>query len=790
MPFNTGQDPHERLREIVSERTRPLLAWVGSGVSAEAGLPTWPVLRASLIDGLRNKADEFRGEDRKKLAAVADQASREANPWIAFQILSNSLGAQSYRDLVRVPFNEAHRLQTPRIYGELWSIGVKGMLTLNLDRLAVRSLTEAEPGQTPLELSGDAVGRLRSQLTGTRPVVANLHGVFEDSDTWVFTQSQLAHLLDQPQYVTFLDVCLSMFTIVFVGISVDDVAVGGHLERAARLHVENPTHYWITPSRDFNIDQWAESVGVRVIRYDAPEGDHTQVHELFEDLRSYVSQDTPDPPPVHLAEEEADLAPATELPPEGDLLARTADELRQVLNAHATAILLAETEDAYEKYEAFSNAYDQAIYQAWYTSTQSGKNVLLGHELMERAARGAFGVVYRARQQDGRDVAVKVLLDEVRQDPESLRAFRRGVRSMRILQERGIEGMATYLAASEIPAFVVMDWIDGPNLAEAKRTKVIDNWHAVVDISSKLTRIIRSAHMLPERVLHRDIRPANVMLRDFWHDQETHDVVVLDFDLSWHKGAAEKSVLHSTSVGYLAPEQLRETGSSTRSALVDSFGLGMTFLFLCGGDDPIPDQHRHESWVNDVRRACDQLPRPEWVSLPNRMSRLILACTRDVQSTRWDVAQIYRELELLSLALQGDGQVAAPELVAEELAARCHTFRDYSWDDDNSTAFRDSATGLRLALRGDLANEEIALTVSYAALGGEDRAKLNRYIAEEAGTLGDQLKAQGWRVTDREVGYATLDVRASVSAGAIGQTLAQNSERLDRTLERLTFDRV
>src|SRR5688500_15452182 len=116
MPFNTGQDPYQRLREIVSERTRPLLAWVGSGVSADAGLPTWPALRESLLAGLRNKGGEFRGDDKNRLLDAANQAEQEPNPWIAFQILRTNLGAQSYRDLVRAPFDEAHRAATPPVY--------------------------------------------------------------------------------------------------------------------------------------------------------------------------------------------------------------------------------------------------------------------------------------------------------------------------------------------------------------------------------------------------------------------------------------------------------------------------------------------------------------------------------------------------------------------------------------------------------------------------------------------------------------------------------------------------
>lgn len=148
---------------------------------------------------------------------------------------------------------------------------------------------------------------------------------------------------------------------------------------------------------------------------------------------------------------------------------------------------------------------------------------------------------------------------------------------MKILSERHVDGVAVYRDSSEIPAFVVMDWIEGPSLQEAVEARAFRDWNTILRTAKHLTRVIRNAHELPERVLHRDLRPSNVMLRDFYSDPDNWKVMVLDFDLSWHLGAEERSVVHgSTLYGYLAPEQImRVPGVSTRHSAVDSFGLGM-----------------------------------------------------------------------------------------------------------------------------------------------------------------------------------------------------------------------
>src|SRR3989337_2606612 len=126
---------------------------------------------------------------------------------------------------------------------------------------------------------------------------------------------------------------------------------------------------------------------------------------------------------------------------------------------------------------------------------------------------------------------------------------------MRCLSNRHVEGMVPYHAAFEIPAFVVMDLIVGPDLHKAVESRACEEWDTILKITVELAAVIRKAHLLPERVLHRDIRPSNVMLKDYYTDPDAWEVAVCDFDLSWHKDALEQSVLQSAS-GYLAPEQL------------------------------------------------------------------------------------------------------------------------------------------------------------------------------------------------------------------------------------------
>ena len=234
--------------------------------------------------------------------------------------------------------------------------------------------------------------------------------------------------------------------------------------------------------------------------------------------------------------------------------------------------------------------------------------------------------------------------------------------------------MVPYRKTFEIPACVVMDWIDGPNLDDAISSKQIRDWDLVLRIGSDIANIVRHGHVLPERVLHRDIRPSNVMLRGFYSDPHEWDVVVLDFDLSWHRGALERSVVHgSTTFGYLAPEQIQDIqGVSTRHAAVDSFGIGMVLFFMMSGRDPVPDEHqacRLEEYTERKLQKCFLASNgiPFHQDLQDSLSMQL----NTNQAERWDMTQIQAELERLHKAVLDPGSTQSIELIAEEIAARC-----------------------------------------------------------------------------------------------------------------------
>jgi serine/threonine protein kinase len=785
MSFDKKQDAYIVFRSILKEKTNKVIAWVGSGLSAPAGLPVWSQLILDLENLIESKANSIDPKDSQKLKGKVIASRRQPNNWRKMDILRGALGETSFKDILRSKYQTSPLISAPRYYHYLWEIGIRGVLNLNIDRLATKALADVHKAKIPHEFHGFQCGNCVHVLKSPNPFIANLHGIAEDCSSWVFKSNEIKSLMKDEGYKSFIRSCLSTCTIFFIGLSIDDLAVGGHLEILQELKIDTGTHFGVTTRKDLQFDRWAEKIGIRLIHYNAPKNDHKELLEFFEDLTQFLPKESEAPPVTS----ENNLGTGGILQSPNELSKLDADSIRRVLNIKAKEILSQNDPKKYSEFEDFCKNYDAPIYRAWYTSCQKENNILLGYILEKDVTTGAFGKVYKARLTNGNEVAIKILKQEIRSQPEWLQCFRRGVHSMRILSAHKLDGMVTYHDASEIPAFVVMDWIDGPNLSVAVLAKKVKVWDQFLKISCSLASIIRKAHRLPERVLHRDLRPPNIMLKNFYSAPTDWQVVVLDFDLSWHKGAIEKSIISAESVtGYLAPEQLQKRANvSTRHAAVDSFGLGMTLFFMLTGQNPMPSEHMHSMWRQKVEKAAQNHTCEEWHSLPIRISRLIINATNDSQSARWDMSQIEGELLRLEEAFLSPDSVKSAELIAEELITRSNWRDKYKWDEDKLLAEISLLSGIKIKIRGVESETKIDMSIEWTNKGFQNRKRLTKWLPQAATQVESSLKKRNW-ITSSNIEQQYLHIQASIKVDGILKNMTDIVDGINQIETIFCFD--
>ena len=194
--------------------------------------------------------------------------------------------------------------------------------------------------------------------------------------------------------------------------------------------------------------------------------------------------------------------------------------------------------------------------------------------------RGTMGVVYRATDTVlDRPVAVKVpALDDPR-DGELVGRLVREARAAAGLPHPGIGRVYEIFEAGGGPA-VAMEFVDGRSLSAAlSEDGPLDPRHAAL-VAADLADALSAAHA--EGLIHRDVKPANVMLRG------DGSPVLLDFGLVWAAESGDLSRLtqDGTSVGspaYMSPEQVAGAELTPRS---DVYNLGVTLYEMLTGDVP------------------------------------------------------------------------------------------------------------------------------------------------------------------------------------------------------------
>jgi tRNA A-37 threonylcarbamoyl transferase component Bud32 len=187
-----------------------------------------------------------------------------------------------------------------------------------------------------------------------------------------------------------------------------------------------------------------------------------------------------------------------------------------------------------------------------------------GYEVVGRIGAGGMGIVYRGRDADGNDVAIKLLRHEIADDPRARQRLAREVAA----QQRVRNGNIARILDAELEssdAFVVTEFIPGPTLDDAVRAHGGLHPEAVREVGLLLGETLREIH--GAGVIHRDLKPSNVMLRGageedlvgYDPDGDGLDPVIIDFGIAT---AAEESRLTSTGLvmgtaAYLDPEVVR-----------------------------------------------------------------------------------------------------------------------------------------------------------------------------------------------------------------------------------------
>jgi eukaryotic-like serine/threonine-protein kinase len=209
------------------------------------------------------------------------------------------------------------------------------------------------------------------------------------------------------------------------------------------------------------------------------------------------------------------------------------------------------------------------------------------YEVTAQIGVGGMGEVYRATDNKlGRDVALKILPQEVAADPDRLARFRREARAVAALNHPHIVTIFSIEEHDDVP-FMTMELIEGCTLDQGIPGGGL-SLARFFGIAIALADALSAAHR--KHIIHRDLKPANVMVTD------DGNVKVLDFGLARAvdpdvvRLGEEVTYLGLTQAGtivgtmpYMSPEQIEAKPLDHRT---DLFSLGIMLYELATGERP------------------------------------------------------------------------------------------------------------------------------------------------------------------------------------------------------------
>ncbi len=276
----------------------------------------------------------------------------------------------------------------------------------------------------------------------------------------------------------------------------------------------------------------------------------------------------------------------------------------------------------------------------------------LGHyEVTDRVARGSMGAVFAARclRTDAR-VALKVLAGErARSDVGARRFVQESQLACSMRHEGLVQGLA--FGVDQGRRYFVMELVDGPSL----RGRIKDAAgplpeREVAAIGAQVARAL--AYLHAEGVVHRDVKPANILL-----DRATGQVKLCDLGLAREVDVPSEATASGDTLGtprYMAPEQAR--GAKEAGPSADLYSLGVTLFHAATGRPPFTED---SGVVVLSRHLFDEVPDPRSVraTVSPGLAAVIWKLTRKEPSRRYATAA--EAAEALEALLQPARQLLA-----------------------------------------------------------------------------------------------------------------------------------
>ena len=244
-----------------------------------------------------------------------------------------------------------------------------------------------------------------------------------------------------------------------------------------------------------------------------------------------------------------------------------------------------------------------------------------------------------------RNVAVKVLRGDLATDEKFVRRFQREALSASNLYHPNIVQIYDF-DSEDGQYYIVMEYVEGKTLKQLLKRRGSLTITEVIDIMSRVT------HAHDSYIIHRDIKPQNIMILD------NGMIKITDFGIAMALNSTQLTQTNSVmgSVHYLPPEQAAGKGSTIRS---DIYSMGILMYELLTGQVPYKGDNAVEIALKHLKEPLPSIRKilPE---LPQSIENIILKATAKNPQNRYKDA---REMHQDIITALDESRINEPKLV-------------------------------------------------------------------------------------------------------------------------------
>ena len=248
------------------------------------------------------------------------------------------------------------------------------------------------------------------------------------------------------------------------------------------------------------------------------------------------------------------------------------------------------------------------------------------YEIVKSIGEGGMANVYLANDKIlDRKVAIKVLRGDLANDEKFIRRFQREAQSVANLSHPNIVEVYD-VEEEEGQHYIVMEYIEGKTLKQLLQKRGSLTLSEVIDIMLQLTDGLAHAH--DAYIIHRDIKPQNIMIQD------DGLVKITDFGIAMALNATQLTQTNSVmgSVHYLPPEQANGKSSTIKS---DIYSLGILMYELITGSVPFKGDNAVEIALKHLKEKIPSIRRQN-PTIPQSVENIVLRATAKNPKNRYD----------------------------------------------------------------------------------------------------------------------------------------------------------